>query len=317
MKQMKKKPSIRFVYRAGKQSQGSTFMRCFQLSAMIRPYLEDRFDIDLLEMPDGNSPFKQVLWARRQAPGTIFVFSKAAINKLFASTVWWLRQRGSLICFDQVDNDHGVTSRLYADIQFCSSYAQLEKLRRHKRQNPRYKGEPMLLLHSYDLRLENFTPRKLDHARMVYFGDPRNAKLEAGIEKTMDVIEISESDEMQAVLPRLAGYNLHYCIRNQDIAAPLSSKPFTKGFTAAACGANVIAHRRTEDVEEFLGSDYPFLVDGDTPDEVLSMIERAKHSYGDADWIRAQSIMQSVKARVSPKALAQQMSTALKEFGIG
>lgn len=311
---MPKKRRIRFVYRAGKESQGSTFLRCLQLCEMVRPFLKDDYDIDVLKIPEVVFPGQQFLWAARQNPNTVFIFSKAAINKLKPSTVDCLRRKGGRICLDHVDNDHRVKADLDADIQFCSSYAQLETLRSYRKENPAFKGKPMLLLHGYDLRLEGFVPKTLQDARMVYCGVRTNAFLTPEIVATMDILEISSSDDMQDAIPKLAGYNLHYCMRMPGRDTSLSPKPFTKGFTAAACGANVIAHRSGEDVEAFLGSDYPFLVDTDDPAEIALVIRRAKESFGTADWMRAQRTMQTVKERVSPKALAQQLAAALREL---
>ena len=73
-----------------------------------------------------------------------------------------------------------------------------------------------------------------------------------------------------------------------------------KGFVAAHCNANIIVQRNESDALYYLGSDYPFLIDGNaTGSEVLNMLRRVKESYGDADWKHGLDIMCEIKERTS------------------
>lgn len=84
-------------------------------------------------------------------------------------------------------------------------------------------------------------------------------------------------------------------------------KPFTKGFTAAACNANILVNRDVDDAVEMLGSDYPFLTDP-TPESITETFRLAQDSYGGPIWRDALNRMEVMRATVEPTALARQLA---------
>ena len=107
------------------------------------------------------------------------------------------------------------------------------------------------------------------------------------------------------MLKHLSNYSLHYCLR-PELNEHYKVKPFTKGFTASAVGAVVMANKATEDAVEFLGADYPYLTRSLDADEVVSTFERAKQGFRGTDWKNAQDVMQNLNELVSPAKIASQ-----------
>src|ERR1043166_3945322 len=79
----------------------------------------------------------------------------------------------------------------------------------------------------------------------------------------VDFISAEKSRDMNVHFRKLEDYNAHFAVRPDVVGNPSlrSFAPFTKGFTAAVCGANIIVNRGVDDAVAFLGADYPFLID--------------------------------------------------------
>ena len=287
---MTARPTLRFVHLAGKQNQGSTVMRMHQLSRMLEPHLSDRYNIELSELPAGRLPWVQTRWAARQTGAAVYFFSKAALRVLKPATLERLRPGALGICFDHVDSDFRNTAHLRADIHLCTAYAQRDAIRDHQRLHLEFTGTPMVLLHNPDIRLTGFQPIPQDRARPLYLGTPSVGFLPDAVRARLDVIELMSADALDALLPRIASYNLHYCVRLPQPSGSRLIKPFTKGFTAAACRANVLVNRGTEDALEFLGEDYPYLVSALDEAEIQAALnERCAISAGRTGNERRQS----------------------------
>ncbi len=105
-------------------------------------------------------------------------------------------------------------------------------------------------------------------------------------------------------LSRIPDFSLHYCFRRNHEKSDLVVKPFTKGVTAAVCSANVITSRTVWDAEKLLGSDYPFLVDDNSTDNIMTAFETARSSFGTPVWTDALDSMNRIKEMVSGPSLA-------------
>ena len=83
-------------------------------------------------------------------------------------------------------------------------------------------------------------------------------------------------------------------------------KPFSKSvwITAAACGAVIVVPLSEGDAQYYVGHDYPFALKDDSLPAVREMLERAEAAFGGTEWRFAQSIMDSVRDRCSPRHVA-------------
>ena len=290
-------------------------MRAHQLCNMARSILGDRYDFSLTGMPGPDIPGLQRAWVAAQPRGAIYFVTKAATRGLAVDNARRLQARAGGVCFDHVDSDPNKIARTGADIHLCASYAQFDALTRLAAADPTLTGTPMLLLHTCDERLFGFAPVDLPELRVVYFGNPVNAHTPEHVGARLDVVDASSVDRMARTIDRLHDYNLHYCVRPPQSQGANLQKPFTKGFTAAAVGANVIVNRQTDDAIAFLGDDYPYLTDGLDTGEILATLDKATRDFGGADWQRARAVMDSVAARVSPLAICGQIEAIINELG--
>ena len=102
----------------------------------------------------------------------------------------------------------------------------------------RISGATSLLLHHADPRLAALSHRHQHLPRMqaVYFGSLDNGFLPPDIARRLTVLQATNNAAFKASVRRLVDFNLHYCVRGRQ---PRAAKPFTKGFTAAACSCPV------------------------------------------------------------------------------
>ncbi|WJY21316.1 hypothetical protein QTA57_16380 [Fontisubflavum oceani] len=70
-------------------------------------------------------------------------------------------------------------------------------------------------------------------------------------------------------------------------------------------------NRTADDAEYFLGPDYPFFVADLSEREVLSMVDYAEDSFGDAIWNDALDRILYLGARTHPKRVAADLAAIL------
>ena len=110
---------------------------------------------------------------------------------------------------------------------------------------------------------------------------------------------------------------MHYAVRGPTARPAVENriaKPFTKGFNAAAVGANVLVNRQVDDAEFYLGNDYPFLINGLDQNSLREGVEKAQDLYRSPDWQRGLDIMKDVRERCSARAIAQELDDVLSTF---
>jgi len=110
----------------------------------------------------------------------------------------------------------------------------------------------------------------------------------------------------------LATANMHYAVREMSPPDERSAfKPFTKGFTAAACGAHILVNRQADDAEDFLGADYPFLIEDCSKDAIAGAMDLARSMVGTPKWTESLSVMEDVRASVEPRNIMTQLEAVL------
>lgn len=295
-----------FVYRRSGLERGSTQMRAHQLVKLIAPHIPE-IDLDLRKM--STQPELQRLWARFVPRGAVLFFTKTAARVLDTRAIDILKSRGCKICLDFVD----------------TSFARLPKqdLRIDAYVSPSISGVKALkdrigldapihvVLHSGDSRLYGSqTKVPEDRLRPVYWGKPSNWLHSDAISERVTLLDASTVELATESIKNLPRYNMHYCVRPAERRE--SVVPFTKGANAALLGAPVLVSRDVQDAEELLGADYPYMIEEPTERAALEMLERAKSTFGGAEWQLAKERMTSLAAKVSPNAIAAQMCALIK-----
>ena len=303
-------PRIRFVYLAKSRRVGSTVMRCFQLHDLARRHLGDQYDFGVLPLPGFRNQAAEMRWVERQPAGTTYLFVKNAIDGLSREALLRLQSNARAICLDYVDRPLDDWIPTGVDLHLACSITGLERLREAMRAG-HITGSTDLLLHHADPRLAALPHRhhRLPRMQAVYFGRPENGFLPARIAQRLTVLKATSNTRFRANAGRLVDFNLHYCVRGDSSPSP---KPFTKGFTAAACGANVVVSATVDDVWHFLDADYPYLAPSDDEGVVHDVLDHAARTYGTTEWRRGLTAMAAIRDRVSPPRLAQDLAEILR-----
>lgn len=143
-------------------------------------------------------------------------------------------------------------------------------------------------------------------ARVAYFGELENAVLGGGVADLMDVYPVDTSKKEQTWFSHLPEYGLHYAVRRRRELD--HHKPFLKGFTAAACGANVLIQRDEHEARLWLPEDYPFWVDAPLSTEAITQsIEAAQDSFDTPQWRYGLEVMRNLERATAPSAIARSL----------
>jgi len=147
-----------------------------------------------------------------------------------------------------------------------------------------------------------------------YVGQPENLYIPDDLSGEVEILYVKHPTEFGKRIGKIRSWSLHYTARpvQQNSDSLLRAfKPFTKGAIAAACGANVLVQRETDDAVELLGEDYPYLVDGMSGAAISETFQRAKDDFGGKTWLEAIERMRQLDVAVSSKALAVRMREIL------
>jgi hypothetical protein len=140
-----------------------------------------------------------------------------------------------------------------------------------------------VIYHQWDPRYRaNQAPR--DRMALGYLGLPRSLAVWGELPE----VEYVRDDEMFTAAAR---FNCPLSIR--EPGRELLYKPNCKVSTAAVCEANLITTRDLTTVE-LLGEDYPFYCEPDR-ESILATLERARASFGSAEWERGLERMRTVR----------------------
>ena len=319
---MPQKRKLIFVYASNKVEQGSTNMRVHQLSQMLRPHLENEYDIILSKIiippkfvrNSFSIKLSFIRWARNVEEDAILFISKACIKFFTSEIIHILKKRNIKLCFDHVDSDFSIGPQGNPDIHICSSYTQKNFINSFQESNPTFTGDVGLLLHNFDKELLNYQATPMSKFQCAYIGTPSVGFLPYQAKKRLTIVEALGVSGMQSILPKLKNFNAHYALRLPQPRGSLLAKPFTKGFVAAACGAVVVTNRDTHDAVEVLGDDYPYLVNNLETVETTEMLDKMKDDFGSQTWLTAKDRMRHVYSLVSPQALSIQLRKFVDEL---
>lgn len=302
-----------FLYRKSRLAWGSTTMRAHQLSSSVAPHLQG---VEVkLQAFSRHLPL-QLLWARFAPEGSVLFATKGVVRAIHPATVRILHNRGCRVCLDVVDmrRDHLPGPELGADCFISPCLSGVARLQAHVDQAWGKGTKPLVapVLHNPDQRLYSLRIRPAISARTAYWGAIRYAVRSDAIDQKVTYLDGSDATSFAASLDRILDYNVHYAVRPTD-PEDWRIKPFTKGVNAATLGAIVLVDRLVPDAVDFLGEDYPFLLPGNTEADALAGLERLSYSFGGPEWRLAQDRCRDMAERVSPVALAAQITYIINE----
>lgn len=294
-----------FAHLAGHQSSGAKIMRCDQLAAMASGHLDaKRWSFEVMAMPREGQLRKQRLMTE-DIRGAVVIFLKRAWKVLDPAHLENWRDAARAVAIDYVDARTTPQPGIDVDVHIAASGALERHLMRHHPD-----ATIMRLDHHADPALSPAKPG--NQLRLAYFGRQKNRTLPRAVAHrvwTPQYDGLTIESDIRAAMRRA---NLHYAVREMEPEANRTSfKPFTKGFNAAAVGANVLVNRQVDDAADWLGADYPFLIDDCLPDTIAAAIDKAETAFGTPEWKEALAKMETIRAAVSAKAITSQLETVL------
>lgn len=302
-----------FIRRAGKPLRhlGSAVMRGDQLARLIRPHLREDLRIGVVPFHAGlMAPLAVRAFAPLVPSDSVVVFIKSAAKGLTPDHLAPLRQRNARIGLDSIDTPLDEIDFDLFDFHIAASLAGRSALEERLGLLGKSDVRVELLHHHYDPRITAAGIGDNRPFRCGYIGDPQNAFIPLSISNEVECVDVSYARDFAKSLSRIASFTLHYGVR--PLSASVSSKgrqykPFTKGFTAAACNSNILVNREADDAVALLGEDYPFLVSATDPDSIVEGFERARQNEGGALWHEGLCRMRALRELVAPASLAERV----------
>lgn len=280
--------TIHFVYSESTRNYGSTVMRGKQLSEITQKALGKR-----IYFTSTNYQYKNC----------ILFLTKWAIYALGVKELQKLKTRQNKLIYDLVDGELPANKIKFADVVVAAAESIYKK---YQRSLPKL-TKIVLIDHHVDPRIRSVDwsdcPKKL---KVGYFGELINTLITPEIQRQVDFIPVSTTEQNDDWFKELPKYNLHYAIRQKRDVYP--NKPFVKGFVAAHCDANILIQDSEKEAIKWLGKDYPYLLRGRVNEKkVLKLLDYAKKSYGSREWKRGLAIMRGIRAKTSDEAIGKQL----------
>lgn len=309
--------ALYFVRRFGDGKTGSTHMRGRDLFELVAPHMGPNLCARQMVIPSARHPTAQRIWARMVPRDAIYFMTKRSIERIDPEAAHILKNRVRAVCFDYVDGNPRQFRSEFADIHVCTSYAQKAALQSLQAKGDFAPGPTSVVLHNASAQLTMMRSKPAPRFSAAYIGTLAMTEIPEFLRHEIEIIDASNTQEFQKNLDRLSQYSLHYCFRRSQEKSELIIKPFTKGVTAAMCCANIITSRKVWDAEALLGTDYPYLMDDNSEEEILEAFEKARSSFGTNTWRDALQAVARIKELTSGPALAQSLKDMSRIAGVG
>ncbi|MDX8346379.1 hypothetical protein SLH49_00115 [Cognatiyoonia sp. IB215446] len=308
--------AVYFVRLFGDENTGSTQMRGHDLFELVEPYMGPNLSARQIVMPTAKHRIAQRIWARVVPRDAIYFLTKRALERIDPEAAHILKSRARAVCFDYVDGDLQRIRSEFADIHVCTSYAQEKAIIRLQLEGQFAPGPTCVILHNASADLTNMKSKPASSFSTAYVGTIAMTEIPEVLQSEVQIIDASSTKDFKKSLNRLSQFSLHYCFRRSKEKSDGIIKPFTKGVTAAMCSSNVITSRKVWDAEALLGSDYPYLTNDNSEEEILQAFEMARSSFGTKTWQDALHAVGQIKELTSGPALAQAFKDMSRIAGV-
>lgn len=315
---MRRPRKIVFAFRRGQAQMGGKLMRVDQLCELATAHLpDDQYQVSSAFVPRD----RFVTQTRRfvdACRGAVVIFHKSAAANAGPATRKAIRTTAAGICVDHLDIVVDPLERGFFDVHIAASRAGEAELTQHlSALSPVAGTQVRHLRHHSDPRLKLRASEQLTEFTPGYFGLPDNTDSHARFPADTLVPDYKPI-EIDSFLTALPKSNFHLCTRQPFAKRShgiLATKPFTKGFNAAAVGANVLVNRQVHDAVHYLGEDYPFMLKDSSPEDFAEGLNHARDAYGTTEWQIGLDRMGDMAARVAPAEVARELRQIVDLFG--
>ena len=281
-------------------------MRCDQLAAMARQHLNaQHWTFEVMAMPREGQLRKQ----RRMTEdvrGAIVIFLKRAWKVVDPAILNTWRDAVGAMAIDYVDARTTPQPTVAIDVHIAASGA----LERHLT-SAHAMARVMRLDHHADPGLSTGTAQ--NGLRLAYFGRKSNRTLPRPVRHRILEPDYDGGVVAPDIQRAMMQANMHYAVRDMDDQTHRNSfKPFTKGFNAAAVNAHVLVNRQVDDAVDWLGPDYPFLIEDCRADTIAAAIDRAETMVGTSAWQDSLAPLHNLRRASHPKTITAQLQCILE-----
>lgn len=301
-----RKRRIIFAYRRRNRNNGSTRIRVHQLSEMLRARHGDTYEIETAPILPKRFQEEHDRFLEH-ARGAVVIALQGALVPMGRARVEALHKTAAL-CLDYIDFVPADEDMPLYHVHMLASFAGMQRVATRLKRLGHAGPAVMNVTHHADPRLPEARPRA--EFGLCYLGNPSKMTPPADAD-AVDILTYDDQAGFEAAIARLATYPMHYAVRRKSVH-PEVSKPFTKGFTAAAMGANVLVDAGTDDAVHYLGPDYPYLIPSRAPDHIAEGLARAKDDFGGPDWARGLEAIGYVRELSTPRHIVGELRAAIE-----
>ncbi len=291
----KHRRALRFFYTPQTAVSGTSVMRGGQLSNLVeRSGVMDR-EITFQPLDLG-------------ARSSDLFLTKGAARSVTPEQISRWRRRGCRVFLDPVDEDVADEVAAVAD---CVVAASVSAQGAYQDRWPHTRIAR--IDHHVDPRVRDVlaTSGGEDAETLVarYFGESVNTIITERISSLVGFVQVDTSRQDDTWIRNVPGANLHYAMRRRR--ALDRHKPFLKGFTAAAAGANILIGRDEAEAVHWLPDDYPYWVSSTDEESIIEALEHARATFMGQEWRRAQEAMRDIAARTTDERIIRQLVDAV------
>ena len=237
---------------------------------------------------------------------SIVVVSKHIANN--KHIIKLLKRNRNIIISDTIEIMLDPNTIQYYDGMMCCSHKAMHYLKQNHPDAPVY-----FVQHGIDPRIQTVRP-PIEHFSPYYFGSPENILLFESIKPLVHIIYTN--DDRGRINHNwhlhLSDANFHYAVR--PLMQRKKYKPFVKGFTAAACNANILIHADDGDALHYLGEDYPYLIKEELCEEVVLRYMRQAHAdFGTERWRYGLEKMSRLRACCGAQVIVEQFMNMIQQ----
>lgn len=297
-----------FAYRGWHRDRGAVVLRTKQMSQILEKHFGGAFVVE-------TAPIRRPRFVQahddflEHAKGAVVIGNAHALRSLGHDRLVTLRHSSAGLCMDHVDSIPYPEDLGVYHVHILASHAGCRRVKARLAKNGVSSSTVAHVTHHADLRNTRSKRGKDCPFQVGYLGNPKNMVAPPDASQ-VSILSYGNQHEFEAALGTFLACPLHYAVRTKSHSRNVS-KPFTKGFTAAAMGANIIVDRQTDDAEFYLGPDYPFLLNSSQPEDIAAGLEHAKEVYGSAEWDRGLDVIEHVWHLSNPKFVAAELSSAI------
>lgn len=303
------KQRVIFAFMAWNRHRGATVLRTKQLSQILNEHYGGRYQIERV-------PIRRPRFAEAHnefvahANGAVVIGLMHALRPLGRDRLLALRQRSAGLCMDHVDSAPDAEDLGLYHVHIVASQSGYRRVNSRLAKYRVSSASVAHVTHHADLRIQRLGASIAAPFRIGYLGNPKKMIKPPNV-NDVEVLSYENQSDFKESLYRFGTFPIHYAVRPKT-RNPEISKPFTKGFTAAAMGANILVNKQVDDAEFYLGTDYPYLLKSSRSQDIEAGLEHARVTYGGAEWKSGLETIEHVRHLSSPRFVAAELHNAIE-----